>query len=113
MSENDIRSIRSFANKIGIDCSNLLKKKKGIIPFTDRDILAISYGMRVSRSWIASGVGDKYLGDEGSVSCEMLDENTRLRIEKARLEEKTKCLESENQFLKKNIEQVICIDYGR
>lgn len=105
MDENGIRSVHALAKKVGLDCSNLLKKKKGIVPFTERDVMAISYGLKVCKPWLVFGEGDKYLPQSSHVSDEMLDENTRLRIEKARLEERVKCLEKEKSFIQRMLDK--------
>jgi len=105
MSELRYRSVRAFANDVGIDCSNLAKKLKGISPFTERDINAVSYALGVSKTWLSSGVGNRYSTAKPSEEEEKLDCYTKLRIDKARLEEKVKCLENEKAFLQRMLDK--------
>lgn len=105
MTELKYRSVRAFANDVGIDCSNLTKKLKGISVFTERDILAVSYGLDVSKNWLVSGVGDKYMSTNTSGADDKLDDYTKLRIDKAKLEERVKCLEDEKAFLQRMLDK--------
>ncbi len=105
ISELRYRSVLAFSNDVGIDCSNLSKKLKGLSSFTERDIIAISYALGVSKTWLACGTGDKYLSTGASEDGENLDCYTKLRIDKARLEERVKCLEHEKVFLQRMLDK--------
>lgn len=105
MGELRYRSVRAFANDVGVDCSNLAKKLKGISPFTERDINAISYALNVSKTWLSSGIGSRYLTVKPFEEDEKLDCYTKLQIDKARLEEKVKCLENEKLFLQRMLDK--------
>lgn len=89
------KSTRSFAADVGLDCSNLSKMIRGRQNFTKAAMMAICEKMNIDLQWLAYGKGDT------PVLIEPLDEATRLRIEKARLEERVRCLENEKLFLQK------------
>lgn len=100
MVDKGSRSVLSFAKCVGIDCSNLSKKLKGLSNFTERDLILISRSLHVNLMWLTFGKGDKYCSSHHSYVSDMItDENVKLRIEKARLEERVQCLESEKVFL--------------
>lgn len=100
--EADSKSMRAFCNKIGLNQSNLSKKLSGSQNFTKRDLMLICKALQVNLVWLSYGKGDKScVSVQSSVSDLITDENTKLRIEKARLEERVLCLENEKAFLQK------------
>lgn len=100
--EADSKSMRAFCDKIGLNQSNLSKKLSGSQNFTKRDLMLICKALKVNLIWLSYGKGEKSCASvQDSVSDLITDENTKLRIDVARLEEKVKCLENENAFYKK------------
>lgn len=53
-------SVNAFAEKVGIDQSNLHKMLKGKIPVSKKTIVAICVAYGLSQDWIISGSGEPY-----------------------------------------------------
>lgn len=94
------KTTREFAISVGVDCSNLYKMLKGQHNFTKATMMVICEATGVNLQWLAYGKG------ESRIQCDAnLDDETLLRIEKARLEERVQCLENEKAFLQRMLEK--------
>ena len=93
------KSTRSFSIDVGLDCSNLSKMLRGKQNFTKAAMMAICSNLKVDLQWLAYGKGD------APVMIGQIDDATKLRIEKARLEERVQCLENEKAFLQRMLEK--------
>lgn len=53
-------TLRKFAISVKLDVSNTTKKYNGDIPWTINDINKICDNMRIKKSWLVDGVGEKF-----------------------------------------------------
>jgi len=93
------RSVRDFANDVGIDCSNMLKKLKLTSPFTKRDIALICQSLDVNYSWLAFGDGNKYKAFPTRKPTDV-SEVDMLKMENVSLKQRLQCVENERDFLR-------------
>lgn len=100
MDAGKYKTTRVFATSVGLDCSNLCKMLKGQQNITKATMMVICDATGVNLQWLAYGSGEML--NEGDAN---LSDVTLLRIEKARLEERVRCLENEKAFLQRMLEK--------
>ena len=106
-------SVNKMATVAGIDTGNLSRSINGKASFSDRVIYKIANALHVSVDWLENGIEPMFsptVASTADVGAGITGSNVSQSLgSDAALQARVKSLESENSFLRKQVETLLAI----